>query len=145
MTGEPEADDARRQRLLVVDDEPGICSLVKRVAETIGFAVATAVTHAEFCAAYDGFKPSAILFDLVMPEVDGVALLKILHDTHCELPLMIMSGYHPELLNSGKRLGDGYDLDVRGTLRKPFSVAELKNALRTLTEKKQSLRSMADG
>jgi hypothetical protein len=44
---------------------------------------------------------------------------------------MIMSGYRPELLNS-RRLGSNYALDVRGTLRKPFGVAELKDALHGL-------------
>ena len=134
MTTQTETNEERPRRLLVVDDEPSICELVRRVAESAGFTVATAVTHAQFRAAYDSFKPSAILFDLVMPEVDGVALLKILHDTHCEAPLMIMSGYHPELLKSGERIADDYELDVRGTLHKPFGVAELQNALQTLTD-----------
>jgi DNA-binding response OmpR family regulator len=142
---QPETNETARNRLLVVDDEPGICAFVKNVAEKAGFTVATAVTHAEFRAAYDNFRPSAILFDLVMPEVDGVALLKILHDAHCELPLMIMSGYHPELLKSGKRLGDDYYLDVRGTLHKPFSVAELQEALQALGEERQPLQATAEG
>ncbi len=145
MATQSEMNETRQQRLLVVDDEPSICELVRRVAESAGFVVATAVTHAQFRAAYDGFKPSAILFDLVMPEVDGVALLKILADAHCDARLMIMSGYHPELLKNGQRLADDYELDVRGTLRKPFGVAELQNALRTLTEENQDLRSLANG
>jgi DNA-binding response OmpR family regulator len=120
-------------RLLVVDDEPSVCEFVRRVAERAGFKVETATTHAQFQRAYESFKPTAIMFDLVMPEVDGVALLQILSDLNCTVPLLIMSGYHPELLNSSRRLGDGYDLDVRGTLRKPFGMAELQAALRTLT------------
>ena len=44
---------------------------------------------------------------------------------------MIMSGYHPELLNS-RRLGSNYALDVGGILRKSFGVAELKDALHGL-------------
>ena len=44
---------------------------------------------------------------------------------------MIMSGYRPEVLNS-RRLGSNYALDVRGTLRKPFGVAELKDAFHGL-------------
>ena len=145
MDTQSEMNEAPSQRLLVVDDEPSICELVKRVAEGAGFAVQTAVTHAQFRAAYDVFKPSAILLDLVMPEVDGVALLKILADAHCRARLMIMSGYHPELLKNGQRLGDDYELDVRGTLRKPFGVADLQKALRILTEESAGLRSLADG
>ena len=51
------------------------------------------------------FKPSAILLDLMMPNVDGVALLEKLAEQGCAAKLLIMSGYHPELLNSSRRLG----------------------------------------
>jgi hypothetical protein len=64
--------------------------------------------------------------------VDGIALLGILADQDCQAKILIMSGYHPELLKSGFRLGDGYKLDVKGTLHKPFGSAELRAALRQL-------------
>jgi DNA-binding response OmpR family regulator len=121
-----------KKRLLVIDDEQSICEFVRRVAEAEGFEVVTAVTHAQFKAAYESFRPSAILLDLMMPHVDGLALLENLAARHCTAQVMIMSGYHPELLNSSRRLGSNYALDVRGTLRKPFGVAELKDALHGL-------------
>jgi DNA-binding response OmpR family regulator len=117
------------RRLLVLDDEPSICEFVRRVAETAGFEVKTAVTHDEFRTHFGSFAPTGILFDLVMPNVDGIALMEILAQEGCKTPLVIMSGYHPELLKSGHRLGDDYDLDVRGTLRKPFGMAELMEAM----------------
>jgi len=119
----------RPKRLLVLDDEPSICEFVRRVAEGAGFEVKTAVNHDEFSAAYDSFDPSGIIFDLVMPNVDGIALMEILAKNECKTPLVIMSGYHHELLKSGRRLGDDYELDVRGTLRKPFGIAELLDAM----------------
>ena len=121
-----------KKRLLVIDDEQSICEFVRRVAEAEGFEVVTAVTHAQFKAAYESFRPSAILLDLMMPHVDGIALLENLAARHCTAQVMIMSGYHPELLNSSHRLGSNYALDVRGTLRKPFGIAELKDALHGL-------------
>jgi DNA-binding response OmpR family regulator len=121
-----------RKRLLVIDDEQSICDFVKRVAEVEGFEVTTVVTHDQFNAAYDSFNPTAILLDLVMPQVDGIALLEKLADRQCKAKLLIMTGYHPELLKSGARIGDGYDLDMRGTLHKPFGIADLQAALRRL-------------
>ena len=123
---------AANKRLLVIDDEQSICEFIRRVAESQGFEVATAITHDQFRSAYDAFKPSAILLDLMMPNVDGVALLEKLATQGCAAKLLIMSGYHPELLNNSRKLGAGYDLDVRGTLNKPFGVAELQSALRSV-------------
>jgi DNA-binding response OmpR family regulator len=125
-------EDTESKRLLVVDDEAAICDFVKQIAEDAGFAVAVAVNHEQFRAAYDSFRPTAIMLDLVMPDVDGIALLGILADEDCHAKILIMSGFHPELLKSGFRLGDGYKLDVKGTLRKPFGSAELRAALQQL-------------
>ena len=119
-------------RLLVVDDEAAICDFVRQVAEGVGFTVTTAVNHDQFKSAYAEFQPTAILLDLVMPDVDGIALLGILAEANCQAKIMIMSGYHPELLKSGFRLGDGYRLDVKGTLRKPFGSNDLRTALQQL-------------
>jgi DNA-binding response OmpR family regulator len=122
------------RRLLVLDDELSICDFVRRVAETAGFEVATAGNYDEFRAAYDSFNPSGIIFDLVMPNVDGIALMEILAKEECKTPLVIMSGYHAELLKSGRRLGDDYELNIRGTLSKPFGIAELLDAMSWLTD-----------
>ena len=131
---DPTPDSERRKRLLVLDDEPSICEFVRRVAELEGFQVKTAVNHEEFRAAYESFDPSGIIFDLVMPNVDGIALMEILAKDECKTPLVIMSGYHHELLKSGRRLGDDYELDVRGTLRKPFGIPELLDAMSWLDD-----------
>jgi CheY-like chemotaxis protein len=132
MTGETDATAVEQKRLLVIDDEASICDFVRQVAEGVGFTVVTATDHQQFQSAYVGFQPTAILLDLVMPDVDGIALLGILADANCQAKILIMSGYHPELLKSGFRLGDGYRLDVKGTLRKPFGSTELRQALQQL-------------
>jgi YesN/AraC family two-component response regulator len=69
-----------------------------------------------------------------MPTVDGIGVLQILADRQSKAKLLIMSGYHPELLKSGSRLGFGYALDMRGTLHKPFGVADLREALKQLED-----------
>jgi CheY-like chemotaxis protein len=132
MTGETNGNAVEEKRLLVIDDEASICDFVRQVAEGVGFTVLTATDHQQFQSAYAGFQPTAILLDLVMPDVDGIALLGILADANCQAKILIMSGYHPELLKSGFRLGDGYRLDVKGTLRKPFGSTELRQALQQL-------------
>jgi hypothetical protein len=58
----------------------------------------------------------------------GIGL--ILADKGCEGQIVIMSGTHPELLNSTSRLGLSFDLNVVGTLKKPFRASELRDALR---------------
>ncbi len=122
------------KRLLIVDDDTRICDLTRQVAVGLGFETATASTHEEFLRCYEALDPTVILLDLVMPQVDGIGVLQILADRKCRARILIMSGFHPELLKSGSRLGHGYDLDMRGTLHKPFGVGELREALTALVE-----------
>ncbi|HZT20204.1 MAG TPA: response regulator [Dongiaceae bacterium] len=121
---------ANGRRVLVIDDEPAVCDLVRRVAEAEGFQVATSGTHDEFIASYDTFPPDCIFLDLILPDVDGVGLLQSLAERRCAAQIVIMSGTHPELLNTSSRLGRSFDLDIVGTLRKPFRATELRDALR---------------
>jgi DNA-binding response OmpR family regulator len=120
----------REGRILVIDDEPAVCELVRRVAESEGFQVATTGTRDDFIASYDTLVPSYIFLDLILPDADGIALLQSLSERGCTAQIVIMSGTHPELLNTSGRLGRSYDLHIAGTLRKPFRANELREALK---------------
>jgi len=121
---------ASQRRILVIDDEPAVCDLVRRVAEAEGFQVATTGNHEEFLSRFDSLAPSYIFLDLILPDVDGIALLQSLAEKGCTAQIVIMSGTHPELLKTSSRLGRSYDLNIVGTLRKPFRANELRDALK---------------
>jgi len=134
----PEMPMAMAKRLLIVDDDAHICDFARKVAEGAGFEVVTASTHEDFLDAYDRLDPTVILLDLVMPQVDGIGVLQILADRQSRARVLIMSGYHPELLRSGSRLGQGYDLEMRGTLHKPFGVADPRDALNAVANEEEA-------
>jgi len=120
----------RNARMLVVDDEPAVCDLVRRVAEAESFLVAIAENHDSFLASYDSFAPTHIFLDLILPDADGIALLQALAERKCAAQIVIMSGTHPELLNTTSRLGRSFALNIVGTLQKPFRANELREALK---------------
>ena len=129
-------------RLLVIDDEPGICEFVKEVAEANGFEVAIAQDHQEFQASYRSFKPSLIVLDLMMPEVDGIELLRFLAKEECRAQILLASGLDTRVLSTAKRLGASQGLNMLGTLQKPIILDDLEAPLkkakgeeRTITER----------
>jgi len=117
------------KKLLVIDDEPSVCALVCRVAEAAGYEAEAAGTHEEFTRAYDRLCPNVIAMDLLMPQVDGIALLEILAEKRCRARIIVMTGHHPELLKSAARIAAGHGLDIRDTLHKPFGESDLRRAL----------------
>jgi len=67
----PTGYEGERKRLLVVDDVPQNCALLRDLLQDAGFVVATAADGVECLARLDSFKPDLILMDVMMPTMDG--------------------------------------------------------------------------
>jgi two-component system response regulator HydG len=77
-------------KLLVVDDEPGMLSLLQRFAEGEGFEVITRPGGRALISELAELTPDAALLDRNMPEVGGLELLKLIRDSDpsCQVILM---------------------------------------------------------
>ncbi len=63
-------------KMLVVDDEPKICERIKETFDYVGFTVFTATTAEKASAIFKREKPNVIFLDIVMPDKNGLELLK---------------------------------------------------------------------
>ena len=63
-------------RILVVDDEADIRSLVQEILTEEGYSVSVAANAAEARAACASQLPDLVLLDIWMPDVDGISLLR---------------------------------------------------------------------
>jgi DNA-binding response OmpR family regulator len=118
--------------LLVYDDDPDVLDVVSTVAEEVGFDTAGTSTNDEFWLCYGQGQPAAIVLDLDVPGTNGIDLLGELADRKCTAPILVMSGYHREILNCARRLGGSYGLKVRDVIPKPFDIDDLKEKLEGL-------------
>lgn len=117
------------KRLLVIDDEPGFGTFVQHVAEREGFEVRV-TTHADtFKAELVRFRPSMVVLDVVMPDVEGIELLQYLAEANWLGPVLVISGYNPEYLRLAKSLGGSRGLPSVTTLTKPIHAQDLRAAL----------------
>ncbi len=64
--------------ILVVDDDPDIVTLVKTILEREGFGVQTAYNGLEVFSRLEEQKPDLIILDIMMPQMDGMAVLNAL-------------------------------------------------------------------
>ena len=116
-------------RLLVVDDDPRISRLVRRVAEKIGFDTREINDPAGFGNGYADFKPDVILLDLNMPGIDGVELLRSLAEMRSRTAIFLISGEDTRVISTTAKLGRELGLNVAGMLHKPVEVLALRKAL----------------
>jgi two-component system response regulator GlrR len=108
------------QRILVVDDDPGILRLLTLRLQAAGYSV-TAVESAERAlAALSAARPNLVITDLRMGGMDGLTLFDAVHRAHPTLPVIILTahGTIPDAVAATRR-------GVFGYLTKPFEAADL--------------------
>ncbi|MEO8139870.1 MAG: response regulator [Gemmatimonadota bacterium] len=107
--------------ILVVDDEPGVRRVTRRILEGEGYRLKLAPDGAAALelVSREG-PPDLVLTDLMMPGFGGVELAQRLHADHPALPILYMSGY------AASDLEGVSGADLSGSLiEKPFTREEL--------------------
>jgi CheY-like chemotaxis protein len=69
------------------------------------------------------------VIDLMMPEVDGIEVLRYLGDRNFPAEIILISGYDKKVLNVAAQLATTLGLDVRASLEKPLNLAQLCDVL----------------
>ena len=103
---------AEKKRILLLDDSTITLEMEKAVLEERGYRVAIASNLLEFQSQIDVFQPEIILTDLMMPDVSGKDIVRVLkQDFHTEkIPIVLFSSKTDEELQEiAEQAGaDGY-------------------------------------
>ena len=81
-------------RILVVDDDQGICRTLQEILEAAGCVVQTAGDGALALQCIEGTPFDLVLTDVVMPSMDGYELYQTVHERHPQLPVLMMTAFH---------------------------------------------------
>ena len=119
-----------KPKILVVDDEPLMTNMISEVGELGGFDVIETNSAKEFQSAWQVHDPTVVIMDIIMPDMDGVELLKWLSEDKCLTPIILMSGYDKNYLESASTVGTEKGNTIIGTLTIPFQLAELEALLK---------------
>ncbi len=120
------------ERILLVEDDPSVADLLQLALGQAGYAVTAADSGPAALALWPAIRDQVdlLLTDLVMPDgCTGRDLARRLRADRPTLPVLFISGYSAEL--AGLELGDPAVLNF---LPKPFTIAELKTALRRILD-----------
>ncbi|RPJ56335.1 MAG: response regulator [Acidobacteria bacterium] len=113
-------------RILIVDDEPSVCRSIEKVLHRAGYQTVTTLSAS---AALDALQAnqdfSLIITDLMMPQVNGIELLKIARTNWPSVPVLVITGYA-----SIASAVEAMQLGAANYLAKPFTPEELEDAVR---------------
>jgi PAS domain S-box-containing protein len=117
------------ERILVVEDEPALRAVIKRVLTRAGYSVVEAGDAFEALAVFgnERSKIDLVLTDVVMPGMTGRELADRIHKLSPSMPILFMSGYTDEAIARHGVLGSSF-------LRKPFDHATLTARVRRAIE-----------
>jgi DNA-binding NtrC family response regulator len=98
----------QRARILVVNDKESCRFVVKGYLEDAGYQVTCVGDGVEALAELERNRPDLVLSDLVMPEMDGIALLRQVHSLLPQLPFVLITA-HGSVDNAVAAMKEGAD------------------------------------
>lgn len=117
--------------ILLVEDSPEVSLAVREILSASGHTVEEAASGKQALERLKAGKFDAIVSDIWMPEMDGIAFLKEVRGAGNKIPVVVISGGAPNApLSYTAPLASTFGANV--VLYKPFEKEELLNALKSV-------------
>jgi putative nucleotidyltransferase with HDIG domain len=140
---DPQADDEpransrqrRNSRILVVDDEPHVRTMIGSTLERQGYDVQLAVSGREALEILERNPFDLVLTDIVMQDGNGITLLERIHGQQPQLPVVMVTAIHDISVAIDSMRRGAYDY-----LLKPFEREHLVNTVQRALDHRQALQ-----
>jgi DNA-binding response OmpR family regulator len=129
----PYAVNLMTRTILVVDDEPTLRETLVEVLDAEGFHVVAAADGREALARFRDSKPDLVVLDLMLPELSGIEVCRIIR-AESPVPILMLTAKSSEV---DKVVG--LELGADDYVTKPFSVRELAARIRALLRRAEQV------
>jgi len=113
------------KKILIVDDDPDMRDALTIILESQDYKIVTAEDGLEALATLKAEKPDLMLLDLLMPKMDGFAVLKELQDgrwsKYRNIPIVILSSVREEASRRRYELETALEFEFDDYVEKPVS------------------------
>lgn len=116
-------------KLLVIDDEKSITTIVSRIASAHGYDVLVVNDPAVALETYRGFRPDVVMLDLIMPELDGIDILRALIEAGPPRRIVVMTGFGAGYMRLAQAVAEFGEHPPVIELQKPFRRVDVLAAL----------------
>jgi DNA-binding response OmpR family regulator len=116
-----------KKKILIIEDDTHVLSMMKKYFEYLGYAVITASNGMEGLKIAESETYHLIITDIVMPYVSGLGIISVIKEKFPAMPVIAITAYG----ESPEKLAAEQQADV--ILRKPFEMEKLKMHVERLT------------
>src|SRR5260370_6067761 len=113
-------------RAIILDDDLLVGQTLALVAEDSGLDTRLTSTPDEFFVVLDQWNPTHIAVDLVMPDMDGVEVIRLLAERGCHAKIIISSGVGSRILDAASRSAAAHGLEITLVLSNPLPPATVR-------------------
>jgi two-component system, OmpR family, alkaline phosphatase synthesis response regulator PhoP len=131
--------DTMKNKVLVVDDEQSIVTLLQYNLEQAGFEVLTAMDGEEGKQLAETESPDIVVLDLMLPKLDGMEVCKQLRQQNVMIPILMLTAKDDEL---DKIIG--LELGADDYMVKPFSPREVIARVKAILRRTQVQLEITD-
>ena len=114
-------------KILIVDDDPNILRLYKEELEEDGYLIVTATNGQEAMEQFEKETPDLVTLDILLPDVDGIKLLRQMKEKRPRLPVIMSTAYDYR--------DDFAVWASEAYIVKSADLTELKSTIKKLTER----------
>ena len=120
-----------RRRVLLVEDELSLASIVRDALETQDFDVTIAADGAEGLHRYFDLRPDILVVDVMMPKMSGFEMVKSIRQSDSRTPILFLTAK-----TTVDDVVTGFNLGANDYLKKPFAIPELVVRMKALLGRK---------
>lgn len=114
--------------LFILDDDPQYAELLVEIARDQGWQVEHSTDPIAFLER-EISDSTILVLDLILPNVDGIEVIRALAERKCYCPLILISGFDNKVLHSAQQLAEAHKMPVIDTLTKPFDITSFIHLL----------------
>jgi CheY-like chemotaxis protein len=118
------------KRILLIEDDEALRSILRVSLEKMGHAVTEAVNGREAMSIFKKTAPNLVLTDLIMPEIEGLETIRAMRRAQPELKIIAMSGGGRSDARDNLKMAKNFG--ATAVFAKPFSLKELQKVIAEL-------------
>ena len=112
-----------KKRILIIDDDSVVLSVISDLVSFLGYDVKVTTEGLDGIDLLDRETFDLVIVDMIMPQVGGLALSKVIRQESPQIPILAISGYYDKLVDTVQTP------DVDAILPKPVVLETLKATL----------------
>ena len=117
-------------KVLFAEDEESLAMIVKDTMEVRGYNVTWCKNGKEALEAFSADKPNICIFDIMMPEMDGINLAKEIRSMDKMVPIIFLTAK-----SQTTDILKGFEVGANDYLKKPFSIEELLVRIKSILDR----------